>query len=184
MRPWIALFSQTGSEIASLQRRLGRVPDKIITNKSIEHDDIHPDIKDVVYVPRRPTSQDYHDVLSGHSNALITLHGWLRIIPSDVCEQYEILNLHPGLITRYPELKGKDPQWRVFELFNTPSRVGCVIHRVIGEVDSGEILMECSSHNHFPNGDVLSRHLHWMACDMWTDYLSMYTDMLDHTDDQ
>ena len=31
---WVALFSQTGSEIARLRERLGRWPDTIITNNS------------------------------------------------------------------------------------------------------------------------------------------------------
>jgi len=105
----------------------------------------------------------------------------LRIIPDDICKHYEILNLHPGLITRYPELKGKDPQWRVFDMFNLPSRVGCVIHRAVAEVDSGEVLMERSSHNHYPNGDVLCRHLHWMASDMWVDYLETQTDIVNNS---
>ena len=71
-------------------------------------------------------------------------------------------------------------------MLNLPTRVGCVLHRAIAEVDSGEVLMERSSHNHYPNGDVLSRHLHWMASDMWVDYLSEFTDIVDNTaqDDQ
>lgn len=186
MRKWITLFSQTGSEIANVARRLDRQPDMIVTNKPFDSEDIDPDLQDVVYMPGRPTAQDYHDILKDHSDALITMHGWLRIIPDEICKQYEILNLHPGLITRYPELKGKDPQWRVFDMLNLPTRVGCVLHRAIAEVDSGEVLMERSSHNHYPNGDVLCRHLHWMASDMWVDYLSEFTDIVDNTaqDDQ
>lgn len=183
MRPWITLFSQTGAEIATVSRRLNRAPDLIITNKSFDSDDISQDIDDIVFVPNKPTVQDYHDVLSKHPDALITLHGWMRIIPDDICKQYDILNLHPGLITRYPELKGKDPQWQVFQGLNPPSRVGCVIHRVIGDVDSGEVIMERSSHNHYPNGDVLSRHLHWMASDMWVDYLGSFTDIINKPQD-
>lgn len=177
MRPWITLFSHTGSEVANMSRRLNRTPDKIITNKSFDDDDINDDLKDICFVTKRPVSKDYHDMFKEHPDAIITLHGWMRIIPDDICKQYNILNLHPGLITRYPELKGKDPQHKVFDMFNPPSRVGCVIHRAIGEVDSGEVLMERSSHNVFPNGDVLSRHLHWMATDMWCDYLHDHTDL-------
>ena len=36
-RPWIAFFSQTGSEIANLQQALGRTPDLIITNDRPDH---------------------------------------------------------------------------------------------------------------------------------------------------
>ena len=48
-------------------------------------------------------------------NTLITLNGWLRIVPPDKCAKYNIYNGHPGLITKYPELKGKDPQQRMWE---------------------------------------------------------------------
>lgn len=68
------------------------------------------------------------------------LMGWMRILPSEVCSELEILNCHPGLITKYPLLKGKDPQRRALEL--GLSFTGVVIHRVSPEVDSGEILLE------------------------------------------
>lgn len=178
-RPWITLFSQTGSEIVNISNRLKQKPDLIITNKPFDSDTTHPDLTDIVYMPDRPTSQDYLDIFKLYNDPLITLHGWLRIIPGDICDMYNIINLHPGLITRYPELKGKDPQWRVFRMENLPSRVGCVIHQATAQVDSGEILMERSTLNHFPNGDVLCRHLHWMATDMWTDYLSMIYDTIE-----
>lgn len=183
MRPWITMFSHTGSEIASISRRLNTTPDKIITNKPFDAPDLNPDLHDVCFVPKRPTIDDYHDMFKDHADALITMHGWMRVIPDEICKQYDIINLHPGLITRYPELKGKDPQRKVFDMHNTPSRVGCVIHRAIGQVDSGEVLMERSTHNVFPNSDVLTRHLHWMASYMWCDYLYYHTDLFDCDDD-
>ena len=71
--------------------------------------------------------------------ALITLHGYLRIIPADVCKECNIVNGHPGLITEYPNLKGKDPQERIE---NWMSYIGSVCHKVVPEVDAGEILSE------------------------------------------
>ena len=34
---WIAFFSQTGAEIADLSEKIGRWPDRIITNSRPEH---------------------------------------------------------------------------------------------------------------------------------------------------
>jgi folate-dependent phosphoribosylglycinamide formyltransferase PurN len=53
-------------------------------------------------------------LLEQFPDAIVTLHGWLRVIPAYVCERSRIYNGHPGLITKYPELKGKDPQVRAF----------------------------------------------------------------------
>ena len=36
-RPWIAFFSQTGSEIVNISQALGREPDLIVTNKRTEN---------------------------------------------------------------------------------------------------------------------------------------------------
>ena len=74
---------------------------------------------------------------------LITLHGWLRIVPRDICEQYNIYNGHPGLINKHPELKGKDPQQRAFENIHRYSKIGSVVHKVTPIVDDGEIISSC-----------------------------------------
>ena len=83
----------------------------------------------------------------------------------------EIYNLHPGLITKYPELKGKDPQKKVFEMLNRPAKVGCVLHRATAEVDSGEILMETSTLHTFYGEKSLTKALHGMAGRMWVGFL-------------
>ena len=46
-RPWVTFFSQTGSEIYKISKKLGRVPDIIVTNKSKDKIlDINPDLFD------------------------------------------------------------------------------------------------------------------------------------------
>ena len=84
--------------------------------------------------------EDYEEILMYFPEAIITLHGWLRIMPKEVCERFSIFNGHPGLITEYPELKGKDPQIRAFE--GKYPVMGCVIHKVTAGVDEGKILKE------------------------------------------
>jgi methionyl-tRNA formyltransferase len=168
-KKWIALFSHTGSEIVNISNRLDRIPDKIITNQPPGGDIIHEGVRDVVYSNTKPNVMDYRRLLD--EDAIITLHGWMRIIPGSICKSHDIYNLHPGLITKYPELKGADPQKKVFDMHNPPSHVGCVIHRASDEVDSGEILMESSMNNSYYSEKRLTEALHEMAGYMWVSFL-------------
>jgi folate-dependent phosphoribosylglycinamide formyltransferase PurN len=143
-RPWVTFFSQTGNEIGLLIHDTKVKPDLIVTNKQ-DLSNVDKQLLQaldesckLVQIPQKPTKEDYFQVLKKFKNPLITLHGFLRIIPPEVCRKYEIYNLHPGLITEYPELKGKDPQIKAYE--KDYPVAGCVIHRVIPEVDSGEIV--------------------------------------------
>lgn len=180
MRKWIALFSHTGAEVSKISRAIGKRPTAIITNKPKNHPDIVTDqLQQITHVPNKPTADDYRKFLD--KDALITMHGWMRIVPPEICNEYEIVNLHPGLITEYPELKGKDPQKKVFELLNMPKRVGCVIHKAVAEVDAGEILMERSVTNTYSTPNVLIENLHQMAFDMWVEYLNTFLYHYDRT---
>ena len=79
------------------------------------------------------------EVIDDIDNTIITLNGWLRIVPPDKCSKYNIYNGHPGLITRYPELKGKDPQQRAWDDLHKYYKVGSVVHKVVEEVDAGDV---------------------------------------------
>ena len=166
---WVALFSQTGSEIYEVSRRLGRFPDHVVTNKQ-SWDGINKDLVDhtiICYVDNKPDVEQYDFNL--REDAIITLNGWLRIVPQEVCEKYEIYNGHPGLITRYPELKGKDPQEKAFNLGH--EEAGCVIHEVVPAVDAGKILKENSIKiKSLPLNDVYSK-LHDVSVNLWVDFL-------------
>ena len=80
--------------------------------------------------------------LDNPENYIITLHGYLRILPSEVCDRFEIYNGHPGLITLYPELKGKDPQELVWD--GNYGMIGSVVHKCTAELDGGEIVKSVS----------------------------------------
>ena len=144
---WVALFSQSGSEIANLAKALSCWPDLIITNNS-DKSKWDPRIVSrtkfsnnvmVVSNHQAKTANFLHNV-GGSKSALITLHGWLRIIPPDICNQYKIVNGHPGLINQYPELKGIDPQERWWaDRDKYDMWYGSVVHDVVAEVDAGQI---------------------------------------------
>ena len=139
---WVALFSQTGQEIIDITNQIDRVPDLIISNN-------HPRnvlniLKGVEYRwlssgKEAKTLDILDEVIKDPGDTLITLNGWLRIVPPDKCEKYNIYNGHPGLITKHPELKGKDPQERAWSDIHKYDTVGSVIHRVVEEVDAGSI---------------------------------------------
>ena len=135
---WIALFSQTGSEIFNIAMRLKRAPDFIITNNE-DRSTWHPGIEVLESSMIIGKHKDLMDVMMNmREDALVTLHGYLRILPPEIVERFNIINGHPGDIVKYPELKGKDPQAKAIEL-GLPS-TGVVLHKAVAEVDAGEIL--------------------------------------------
>lgn len=165
---WVALFSHTGTEIVNISDRLTHWPDKIITNQLPGK--FNRKIKqEVFFAENKPSVRSYRNLLDGAD--LVTLHGWMRIIPPKICEEFNIYNLHPGLITLYPELKGKDPQYRVLNSKHTYDYVGCVIHKVTPELDAGEVIMETKLRNTFYSDEAIVNALHEAAGDMWVDFL-------------
>jgi len=142
---WIALFSQTGREIIDITKRVDRVPDLIISNNN---SGLIENYVDGVEYRWLTTSEEYttldilDEVVDDPENTLITLNGWLRIIPPDKCTKYNIYNGHPGLITKYPELKGHNPQYKAWKNIHKYDTVGSVVHKVVEEVDAGEIATE------------------------------------------
>lgn len=170
MAKWIALFSQSGSELVEVSNRLGIKPFAVFTNNMDES-------KFAQGTEQFNLVQWKHDVIMDFlmedynpKNVLITLHGYLRILPKNVCEKFNIYNGHPGDIVSYPILKGKDPQQKALDL-NLP-RTGTVIHKVTPEVDDGEIvrLAECSIDKN-ETVDTLIGKLKEKSIDLWVDFL-------------
>ena len=169
---WIAFFSQTGSEIADISEALGQAPDVIITNDRPEHlRTIDERIEKQGYFTwaNKPTEEDYISLLEAYPDSIVTLHGWLRIVPPYVCERSKIYNGHPGLITKYPELKGKDPQEKAFKLKHEV--IGCVLHKVTAGVDEGKIIMEERTNAFQLDLDDIFRILRDRSLYMWVKFL-------------
>ena len=168
-RPWIAFFSQTGSEIVNISQALGRWPDLIITNKRPERlRKINEKLleREIITLPNKPIQGDYFDILQYYPDALITLHGWLRVVPESIANDFEIYNGHPGLITLYPDLKGKDPQVKAWEA--NYKTVGSVIHRVTAGVDEGPVVMERAfTFENLPMLSTMYEVLHNISTELW-----------------
>ena len=177
MAKWIAFFSQTGSEIVQLSEKLGRWPDVIISNIRPDHlRTVTAKLKDrpVTFISNKPTEEEYREVLSQVigpvDSYVITLHGWLRVVPESIIKDYPVMyNGHPGLITKYPELKGKDPQQKAWDL-DLPTS-GCVIHKVTAGVDEGPIMRTAEVPIRNLTMDQMFAALHETSVKLWVDFL-------------
>lgn len=165
------MFSQTGSEIVELSKRLGRWPDLILTNNK-DKKKWHKELQF-----RSDVVKDLHDRLVKHierqanitgENPFVTLHGYLRIMPD---LPYEMLNGHPALCNRYPELKGKDPQELTWHNRNNYKFVGSIVHKVTSEVDGGELVKEVCYTNHIHTREDLDITLRRASLTAWTHVL-------------
>jgi folate-dependent phosphoribosylglycinamide formyltransferase PurN len=101
------------------------------------------------------------------SKVIISLHGYLRVLPADICEQYEIYNGHPGAIDIYPELKGKDPQEKVWQDNDKYTIIGSVVHRCTAELDGGAVLKTVHVRNRNYSKDELYSSLKMTSLSAW-----------------
>lgn len=178
---WVALFSGTGREIENICKHYNTYPDVIVCNSKLpissELLEIAIENKISLWVCPSSDKVSVDQYLRWFTSTngkkqFITLHGWMKIIPDTICQQFEIYNLHPGDIETYPELKGKDPQEKAFKLKH--NHCGCVIHRVTGEVDSGEIVTALRDFNFYKcvSKDQAIECLHNLAFKTWLQFLS------------
>ena len=171
-RHWIALFSQTGSEISDLSLALNRKPDFVISNADLDqaNPDVHVDFR--LNKEEAKTLDILENLDFNKDKTIITLNGWLKIVPQDKCTNYNIYNGHPGLITKYPELKGRDPQQRAWDNIDNYNEIGSVVHSVVKEVDAGEIMIERAvSTEYIGSLDATYNALRTTSFDAWYRFL-------------
>ena len=173
---WYPLFSQTGTEILDIIQAIGMEPTAIITNRRpLPLREINKTLLEkyghkIIEIPNKPTVDDYSRALSYSKHPIVSLHGWLRQIPKDICNQYSIFNGHPGLISTYPELKGKDPQIRAIE--GKYSIAGSVIHKVTPEIDEGTIISEISFETSHLTEDEIWSNFRQKSLYLWVQFFN------------
>lgn len=175
---WYAMFSHTGKEIEAVSERLGRKPTVTYTNNFEYNGSLLPR---VWFGQHGGILENSIEMLQ--PNSVLTLHGYNRILPKwyvEYLKEYNIkcYNLHPAPIQLYKDLKGKDPQERLFKGIQDGQYkyIGNVIHEVIPEVDSGEILawdlmgVDCNTPI-CKSVESLSKSLHDAATYLWVEFL-------------
>lgn len=168
MKHWIAIYSQTGSEIEQLIMHIGRQPTFIFSDREDERRSPFMKQRTGVY-----SHNIVEQNIQMNKEAIITLHGYLRVISEISCNVHDnIYNGHPGLITEYPELKGKDPQEKILHSDKEYSIIGSVIHKVIPEVDSGEIIVSKSVENDCKTDDDVYNKLRKTSMDCWREFFN------------
>ena len=184
---WVAFYSQTGSEIVNVSKAIDRWPDLVVTNKQDDkttHVELVQRVRQgdtkLVKLPAWPKEIDYLKAADklGFSilreewmnEVLITLHGYLRILPPDFTKSSTIYNGHPGAIHIHPELKGINPQKKAWK--ENHIRVGCVIHKVTPELDDGPIVEKCLINNNFETFIDFLDALHVASSELWINFLN------------
>ena len=172
MHRWVALYSQTGSEIVELSERLGIWPSRIYTNND-NTSSYHPMLVNKIAVMSHNGIEEalgYEEENS--SNTIVTLHGYLRILSDKVTKSsLQIYNGHPAYISEYPELKGKDPQEKTWENKEKYNLIGSTVHKVISEVDSGYIEREVIVENTCKSKEDMYNKLRWTSIEAWAEFL-------------
>jgi len=81
-------------------------------------------------------------VLINHEVDLVLLIGFMRILSSEFCREWQdrILNVHPSLLPKYAG--GMDTNVHAEVLKNKDTSTGCTIHFVTDELDGGPILIQ------------------------------------------
>ena len=175
-KDWGVLISQTGSEVVSISEKLGFFPSLLVTNNvdKIPNKNLRILIRNGVniqVIPFRPTVQDY--INSGITEKpLVTLHGFLRILPEALFEHFKgrAYNGHPALITLYPELKGFNKQEDIAGNQEKYPLCGSVIHEVIPELDSGDVVLSITTKNTANTVDEAYALLRETSLTSWIDF--------------
>jgi folate-dependent phosphoribosylglycinamide formyltransferase PurN len=157
---WVVLLSRSGKTYEAVARQLQRPADKVYHSDKENYKDI------------------YKNLLNYDSkDTIITLMGWLRIVPPYLCDAYNIYNLHPApLHLQNTEwLKGKDPIERFVDqckVINKDSTwlYGSVIHAVVPQVDAGQILA-CSTFSSKPDLEEMYKKSFKTNVGLWTTFL-------------
>ena len=178
---WYSLFSHTGRETESLvfSDDVDLQLEAAITN-NMQYDLRLARLGSRLYLV--PTTKEINWLLKQvqviEDNSLITLNGYMGIVPADVLRNLKlrgckVYNIHPAPIHLYPELRGKDPQERMYEGIQKReyNYIGVVIHEVDEGVDTGKIVhwvLQLADHG--MTKDELYERLHELGTQAWESF--------------
>lgn len=173
MVKWYSLFSHTGSETAALQKLLkSEVKLEVAITNNSKYEGPLPYIK---LISAKYINEWLMEPGNVEPGSIVTLNGYMRIIPEEVINYLHsidcrLLNIHPAPIQLYPDLRGMDPQERLYEGIQSGKYhyIGVVIHNVDAGVDTGSIV-NWSTEFADPNmtKDELYQRLHDIGTKLW-----------------
>ena len=176
MVKWYSLFSHTGKETETLCGLLrDQLHLKVAVTNNMQYEGPLPCIKFSRGVDINEWLMEPGNV---EPDSIITLNGYMRIIPAEVLEYLasincKVYNIHPAPIQYYPDLRGMDPQERLYEglLDGRYHCIGAVIHEVDAGVDTGNIIhWKLELPATIRTKDDLYDRLHAMGTEMWIEF--------------
>lgn len=168
---WIGLYSQTGSELRTIADYIGQEPEVFTNSENMFS------FKQFHNLKRGTHKEIMSWLMSQEEQCLVTLHGYLRILPPEVCEKHIIFNGHPAAIHLYPELKGKDKQIDAFTHKDKYPVIGSVVHRVTAELDAGEIVQYITVPNNVRSVEEAFRVLKTVSLFTWKEFVDENRDL-------
>lgn len=179
---WYSLFSHTGKETEALTHSLwddGVRLERAYTDNQNFKGDLNLCGAHVCIVKSRAA---LNEMLCSNvyfnDESLITLNGYMGIVPADTLRNLhvrgcKVYNIHPAPIQLYPELRGKDPQERMYEGIQQRKYawIGVVIHEVDEGVDTGKIVhWVLQMADHGMTKDELYVRLHELGTQAWESF--------------
>lgn len=181
MVEWYSLFSHTGSETKAVMEQLS---DELLLRKVLTTNMDYAGQLPMVLRFRKADWINQWLMQPGNvePNSIVTLNGYMRILPEEVINHLHsigctVLNIHPAPIQLYPDLRGKDPQERLYEGIQSGKYgfIGVVIHEVDAGVDTGKIVnWELQFADPSMSKDKLYECLHDMGTRLWVETLKEY----------
>lgn len=99
--------------------------------------------KKTIFFDKKADYALLNNVLRDHKIEVIMLAGFMKLLPASFVELWKnkIINIHPSLLPQYPGLNSAERSW------SDNSEMGVTLHKVIAEVDAGNILLQQKSLN-------------------------------------
>ena len=142
----VVLFSGNGSNLKNLLENSSNIKDKLVYEGAFTNNSKAGGIEicqnfnlDVCVCSDEDINSELSKFLNQHDPDLIVLAGYMKIIPSEIVNQYsgKIVNIHPSLLPKYPGLNTYAKVLANHDVYN-----GATVHFVTCNLDQGPIIIQ------------------------------------------
>ncbi len=94
--------------------------------------------KTVIYLDKLIDYARLSEVLTENNIEMIVLAGFMKILPESFVQAWadRLINIHPSLLPLFPGLNSAEKSW------TAGSDMGVTLHKVVAEVDSGDVILQ------------------------------------------